>query len=473
MDPLSALGVVSALVQTLQLTYRVVSKLAIASKSTQKVADDLQDFRFEVYALEKKLYAIKQWDYCQCTQGLHADGTFLRQPRFDSGTLRERLADTFKNARISTQHSNTARKTASLAHPMSTWGHFSISDPDCLSGRHSSSNRGFTSDQNDLDSHARFIHLDTEFTVGTLALVKQRVPIKNVGLPEGDIHLWIPWTLVIDALDEHWHVEPLQIIYVFTYSVILAACGLTHEWKILRLMQRYETGKERFATKIREAILNLRRPQSALTRVVRRVRRALSTPLSWQTAFFSPILLAPSVGAIGLDQPTRIQITALSYDYWFKVLHAVRTNIPSLLVDPHSKQSSEIPSTSDPQTLLLACFICTGLLALITQARRKDIYQTYIIALCALIATTIGVMYKVDSRAFIFGYLFCGCAIGAGGSAIFHYVKNAFANESEPESSCGLRVQHRQGHETKLAMDHHNGHDNKLAIGYHNGHHNH
>ncbi|KAL9038036.1 MAG: hypothetical protein Q9180_003376 [Flavoplaca navasiana] len=220
-------------------------------------------------------------------------------------------------------------------------------------------------------------------------------------------------------------------------------------------MQPYQTQKERFARKTCEPSVDLRRPQSALGRVVRRLGRALSTPLFGQLAFFSPILLAPEVDAIALEQPTKIQISTLSYDYWFKVLHAVRTNIPSvssssgssierllltpskLLVDPNSKQSSEIPSTSDPQTLLLACFICTGSLALITQARRKDIYQPYIIALCALVATAIGVMHKVDSRVFIFGYLFWGCAMGAGGSAIFHYVKNAYARRSEPERNCG------------------------------------
>ncbi|KAI4270931.1 MAG: hypothetical protein LQ337_006380 [Flavoplaca oasis] len=197
-------------------------------------------------------------------------------------------------------------------------------------------------------------------------------------------------------------------------------------------MRPYQTRIGRFAAKIREAILDLRRPQSALTRVVRRGGRALSTPLLGQLAFFSPILLAPEVGAMALEQPTKIQISTLSYDYWFKVLHAVRTNIPSLLVDPHIKEFSQTPLTSDPQMLLLACFICTGSLALITQARRKDIWQPYIVALCTLIATFIGAMRTVDSRVFIFGYLFWGCAIGTGGSAIFHYVKNAYARRSEP-----------------------------------------
>lgn len=99
---------------------------------------------------------------------------------------------------------------------------------------------------------------------------------------------------------------------------------------VLRPMRPYQTRIGRFAAKIREAILDLRRPQSALTRVVRRGGRALSTPLLGQLAFFSPILLAPEVGAMALEQPTKIQISTLSYDYWFKVLHAVRTNIPSV-----------------------------------------------------------------------------------------------------------------------------------------------
>ena len=95
-------------------------------------------------------------------------------------------------------------------------------------------------------------------------------------------------------------------------------------------MQPYQTRKERFAIKIYEASVDLRRAQSALARVARRVCRALSTPQSWQTAFFSPILLATGAGALTPEQPTKIQISTLSYDYWFKVLHDVRTNIPSV-----------------------------------------------------------------------------------------------------------------------------------------------
>ena len=95
-------------------------------------------------------------------------------------------------------------------------------------------------------------------------------------------------------------------------------------------MRPYQTRKEQFATKTCEAILDLRRPQSAVTRLVRRVCRASSTPLSGQIAFFSPVLLAPSVGAVALDQPRKIQINAPSYGYWSKVLHVVRTDILSV-----------------------------------------------------------------------------------------------------------------------------------------------
>lgn len=58
---------------------------------------------------------------------------------------------------------------------------------------------------------------------------------------------------------------------------------------------------------------------------------------------------------------------------------------------------------------------------MITHSRRKDRYQPYIIALCALIATVMGAMQTANVQNFISRYLFWECALGAGGSAIFHH----------------------------------------------------
>ena len=75
-----------------------------------------------------------------------------------------------------------------------------MSDRESPWGRHSSWNGEFTSDQNDIVSHASFIHLDTESAVDTIALDKQRVPIKTMGLPEGNIYLRIP---CMQMINEH------------------------------------------------------------------------------------------------------------------------------------------------------------------------------------------------------------------------------------------------------------------------------
>ena len=71
--------------------------------------------------------------------------------------------------------------------------------------------------------------------------------------------------------------------------------------------------------------------------------------------------------------------------------------------------------------LLLVCFPCISSLAIITHSPRKDRYQPCIIALCALIATVMGAIQTANVQNFISRYLFWECALGAGGSAIFHY----------------------------------------------------
>ncbi|KAL8662980.1 MAG: hypothetical protein Q9168_008171 [Polycauliona sp. 1 TL-2023] len=181
-------------------------------------------------------------------------------------------------------------------------------------------------------------------------------------------------------------------------------------------------------------------PSWTPTRLSHRVTRVLSSLLSMQLTLISPILLLPSVRALATDPPTISSRSVPIYNSWYQALHTTQTDILSVnlpiptplakykankllkLCTYHPKgPSTPTVTTFDPFILVLGCFICTGTLAIITHARRGDVYQSYIVALCALIATIIGAVRTTSIQEFLFGYLFWGCLIGAVGSAMFHY----------------------------------------------------
>ncbi|KAL8731171.1 MAG: hypothetical protein Q9166_003578 [cf. Caloplaca sp. 2 TL-2023] len=83
--------------------------------------------------------------------------------------------------------------------------------------------------------------------------------------------------------------------------------------------------------------------------------------------------------------------------------------------------SNEPQPPPSPLALLFALFACTTFLGILAHSRRSDYYQAHTIACCASGAAIVGAKHTVDVQEFIFGYLFWGCVIGWGGSAILHW----------------------------------------------------
>ncbi|KAL8680727.1 MAG: hypothetical protein Q9186_003126 [Xanthomendoza sp. 1 TL-2023] len=151
---------------------------------------------------------------------------------------------------------------------------------------------------------------------------------------------------------------------------------------------------------------------------------ALSTKRWKRLLFFSPLMFARSGNAYAFPPQeyatAGFQGSVLDYDTWVRAFHSQRA-LPSpwnIYLNRHLPESGLPPH---PSTLLLACFLCTGSLALVTHIRRKDRYQSYVLAFSALAATIIGIVRTVNLQEFIFRYLFLGCLVGVVGSASLHW----------------------------------------------------
>ena len=75
---------------------------------------------------------------------------------------------------------------------------------------------------------------------------------------------------------------------------------------------------------------------------------------------------------------------------------------------------------TSPSTILLATFLCTTTVALLTQVGRKDAYQAHIIALCAGAAASAGLFLGGNIQALVLVYLFGGCIAGLAVSQLYH-----------------------------------------------------
>ncbi|KAL8819168.1 MAG: hypothetical protein Q9223_002344 [Gallowayella weberi] len=135
------------------------------------------------------------------------------------------------------------------------------------------------------------------------------------------------------------------------------------------------------------------------------VKAALSTKASKKLLCFSPLMFAPSVNGFAFPPqgdatgfqggvpgfqgvyPPGLPGGVLDSDTWARVIGALQQPWNKYFSNRHAPEPG---LAAHPSTILLACFVCTGSLALATHIRRKDRYQSYVLTFSALGATMIG-----------------------------------------------------------------------------------
>ncbi|CAF9926689.1 MAG: hypothetical protein HETSPECPRED_006395 [Heterodermia speciosa] len=95
-----------------------------------------------------------------------------------------------------------------------------------------------------------------------------------------------------------------------------------------------------------------------------------------------------------------------------------KSNLISVQLWAHPTDSPSLETS--PSTILLATFLCTTTVALLSQVGKKDAYQAHIIALCAGAAASAGLFLGGNIQALVLVYLFGGCIAGLAVSQLYH-----------------------------------------------------